>query len=80
MAEPSRAAGGRSLKYASDSTFDARLISLQRQGRLTTYAPVAGQEAIEIGCGLGSRNSNKNLRNSMSRIGRNGPVFSAWWS
>jgi len=33
-------------------TFDARLFSLQRQGRLTTYAPVAGQEAAQVGCGL----------------------------
>src|SRR5581483_6497565 len=32
--------------------YDARLFSLQRQGRLTTYAPVAGQEAIQVGCGL----------------------------
>ncbi|MDB5058654.1 MAG: pyruvate dehydrogenase (acetyl-transferring) component, alpha subunit [Chloroflexi bacterium] len=33
-------------------TFDNRLMSLQRQGRLSTYAPVAGQEAIQVGCGL----------------------------
>lgn len=33
-------------------TFDARLFSLQRQGRITTYAPVAGQEAAQVGCGL----------------------------
>ncbi|GCE28032.1 pyruvate dehydrogenase (acetyl-transferring) E1 component subunit alpha [Dictyobacter alpinus] len=32
--------------------FDTRLIHLQRQGRLCTYAPVAGQEAAQIGCGL----------------------------
>lgn len=35
--------------------YDARLFSLQRQGRLTTYAPVAGQEAIQVGCGLALR-------------------------
>jgi pyruvate dehydrogenase E1 component alpha subunit len=32
--------------------YDARLISLQRQGRLTTYAPMLGQEAVAVGCGL----------------------------
>jgi TPP-dependent pyruvate/acetoin dehydrogenase alpha subunit len=36
-------------------TYDTRLFSLQRQGRLTTYAPVAGQEAIQVGCGLAMR-------------------------
>ncbi len=33
-------------------TYDARLFSLQRQGRITTYAPVSGQEAAQVGCGL----------------------------
>src|SRR5579875_1929605 len=33
-------------------TYDARLFSLQRQGRITTYAPVAGQEAAQVACGL----------------------------
>ena len=32
--------------------YDGRLISLQRQGRLTTYAPMLGQEAVAVGCGL----------------------------
>jgi pyruvate dehydrogenase E1 component alpha subunit len=32
--------------------FDNRLVSLQRQGRLSTYAPLMGQEAIQVGCGL----------------------------
>ncbi|HVA89152.1 MAG TPA: pyruvate dehydrogenase (acetyl-transferring) E1 component subunit alpha [Chloroflexota bacterium] len=32
--------------------YDGRLISLQRQGRLTTYAPLLGQEAVAVGCGL----------------------------
>lgn len=36
-------------------TYDARLFSLQRQGRLTTYAPVTGQEAIQVACGLALR-------------------------
>jgi len=35
--------------------FDTRLRNLQRQGRITTYAPVAGQEAIQVGCGLALR-------------------------
>jgi len=29
--------------------FDERMVSLQRQGRLGTYAPMAGQEAAQIG-------------------------------
>ena len=29
--------------------FDARLLSLQRQGRIDTFAPVKGQEAAQIG-------------------------------
>lgn len=32
--------------------FDTRLFNLQRQGRLTTYAPYAGQEAVQVGCAL----------------------------
>src|SRR5262245_40230333 len=36
-------------------TYDARLFSLQRQGRLTTYAPITGQEAIQVACGLALR-------------------------
>ena len=32
--------------------FDTRLINLQRQGRLFTYAPVAGQEAAQVGSSL----------------------------
>ncbi len=32
--------------------FDARMINLQRQGRLFTYAPIAGQEAAQVGSGL----------------------------
>ncbi len=32
--------------------FDTRLFNLQRQGRLTTYAPYSGQEAVQVGCGL----------------------------
>ncbi len=32
--------------------FDTRLINLQRQGRLFTYAPIAGQEAAQVGSGL----------------------------
>ncbi|GLV59662.1 pyruvate dehydrogenase (acetyl-transferring) E1 component subunit alpha [Dictyobacter sp. S3.2.2.5] len=32
--------------------FDTRLINLQRQGRLCTYAPVAGQEAAQVGSTL----------------------------
>ncbi len=35
--------------------YDARLFSLQRQGRITTYAPVAGQEAAQVGCSLALR-------------------------
>jgi len=30
--------------------FDQRAISLQRQGRIGTYAPFSGQEAAQIGC------------------------------
>src|SRR5215467_7908853 len=29
--------------------FDARLLSLQRQGRIGTFAPIKGQEAVQIG-------------------------------
>lgn len=32
--------------------FDTRLLNLQRQGRIITYAPVAGQEAAQIGSSL----------------------------
>ena len=32
--------------------FDTRLINLQRQGRLFTYAPIAGQEAAQVGSSL----------------------------
>src|SRR5437868_6797831 len=32
--------------------FDTRLFNLQRQGRVATYAPVSGQEASQVGCGL----------------------------
>ncbi len=32
--------------------FDTRLVNLQRQGRLFTYAPVAGQEAAQVGSSL----------------------------
>jgi len=32
--------------------FDTRLLNLQRQGRLVTYAPVSGQEAAQIGSSL----------------------------
>ncbi len=35
--------------------FDTRLLNLQRQGRLVTYAPVAGQEAAQIGSSLALR-------------------------
>lgn len=35
--------------------FDTRLFNLQRQGRLTVYAPIAGQEACQVGCGLALR-------------------------
>ena len=30
-------------------TFDARLLSLQRQGRIGTFAPITGQEASQLG-------------------------------
>jgi len=33
-------------------TYDTRLRNLQRQGRITTYAPIAGQEAVQVGCAL----------------------------
>ncbi len=33
-------------------TYDGRLISLQRQGRLSTYAPLLGQEGAAVGAGL----------------------------
>jgi len=33
-------------------TYDARLRNLQRQGRITTYAPITGQEAVQVGCAL----------------------------
>jgi pyruvate dehydrogenase E1 component alpha subunit len=32
--------------------FDSRLINLQRQGRLIVYAPIAGQEASQVGTAL----------------------------
>ena len=32
--------------------FDTRLTNLQRQGRLFTYAPIAGQEAAQVGSSL----------------------------
>jgi len=32
--------------------YDGRLISLQRQGRLSTYAPILGQEGAAVGAGL----------------------------
>lgn len=35
--------------------FDTRLFNLQRQGRISTYAPAAGQEAAEVACGLALR-------------------------
>jgi pyruvate dehydrogenase E1 component alpha subunit len=35
--------------------FDRRMFNLQRQGRLGTYAPIAGQEATLVGCGLALR-------------------------
>jgi TPP-dependent pyruvate/acetoin dehydrogenase alpha subunit len=31
---------------------DTRLFNLQRQGRVATYAPYAGQEAAEVGCAM----------------------------
>ncbi|WP_345290219.1 thiamine pyrophosphate-dependent enzyme, partial [Streptomyces gulbargensis] len=33
-------------------TFDRKAISLQRQGRLGTYAPFEGQEAAQVGSAL----------------------------
>jgi len=41
--------------WCSGARFDTRPRNLQRQGRITTYAPVAGQEAIQVGCGLALR-------------------------
>lgn len=35
--------------------FDMRLVNLQRQGRLFTYAPIAGQEAAQVGSSLALR-------------------------
>lgn len=35
--------------------FDAKALSLQRQGRAVTYAPLIGQEATQIGCALAMR-------------------------
>lgn len=32
--------------------FDARLLNLQRQGRMFTYAPIIGQEAAQVGCSI----------------------------
>ncbi len=32
--------------------FDTRMINLQRQGRVFTYAPIAGQEAAQVGSSL----------------------------
>lgn len=37
--------------------FDERLLTLQRQGRIGTYAPVRGQEAVQIGAVAGARPS-----------------------
>ncbi len=37
--------------------YDSRLISLQRQGRLSTYAPILGQEAAAVGAGLALEDS-----------------------
>ncbi|WP_276272678.1 pyruvate dehydrogenase (acetyl-transferring) E1 component subunit alpha [Haloarcula litorea] len=37
----------RDMRFARQ--FDERLVSLQRQGRLGTYAPLAGQEGAQIG-------------------------------
>ncbi|SMO70794.1 pyruvate dehydrogenase (acetyl-transferring) E1 component subunit alpha [Melghirimyces algeriensis] len=33
-------------------SFDRRLVTLQRQGRSGTYAPMEGQEAAQVGCAL----------------------------
>ncbi|MCL5021975.1 MAG: pyruvate dehydrogenase (acetyl-transferring) E1 component subunit alpha [Nitrospirae bacterium] len=33
-------------------TFDQRALSLQREGRIGTYAPIAGQEATQVGSAL----------------------------
>lgn len=33
-------------------TFDEKAILFQREGRLGTYVPVRGQEAVQVGCGL----------------------------
>ncbi len=32
-------------------TFDARMVNLQRQGRIAFYGPTTGQEAVSVGCG-----------------------------
>lgn len=37
--------------------FDTRLFNLQRQGRVATVAPYAGQEAAQVGCGLALQKS-----------------------
>jgi pyruvate dehydrogenase E1 component alpha subunit len=37
--------------------FDERMVSLQRQGRVGTYAPAAGQEATQVGSTLALRDS-----------------------
>ncbi len=37
--------------------FDAKALSLQRQGRIVTYAPLLGQEATQIGSGMAMRDS-----------------------
>ena len=35
--------------------FDERLLNLQRQGRMGTFAPIKGQEASQLGAGGGLR-------------------------
>jgi pyruvate dehydrogenase E1 component alpha subunit len=35
--------------------FDAKALSLQRQGRIVTYAPLLGQEATQVGSGMAMR-------------------------
>lgn len=43
----------RNMKFAR--AFDAKALSLQRQGRIVTYAPLLGEEATQIGTALAMR-------------------------
>ncbi|MCG6907479.1 MAG: pyruvate dehydrogenase (acetyl-transferring) E1 component subunit alpha [Desulfobacteraceae bacterium] len=57
--------------------FDERMLSLQRQGRIGTFAPIAGQEAAQLGAVAALRDSDwmvPSFRESAAEIWRGKPL------